>query len=275
MKICEKCGKEILENENCCPNCGADSLPNAKPKKSKKKILITIIAILTVLLIAGCSVIAVLNEKNQNYAQEISQMLEGKTFEKVDSNNDVVFMAQTIKFENGQRIYDQWLYMQTQKDEPWDHHQSIREYEIEVPLFGTPTVDGHEIIIEDNKVVSLSDNSGEMKPVDVPAISKKAVDIFSGLGWEWNGIVVSFGTLIPEVFKEYTIYVDPCVDEEFCFDIKVSGEYYPNKLNMSYYTEEGSFSCKLNIKTQNGTDLKVDNELSTAFNMQVAYNHIF
>lgn len=276
MKTCEKCGKEFADEIFECPDCSTiitATVEKSQKKLNKKTIPIIIVAIIAV-AIAFCAVIGVTISKNQEYAQEITQMLEGKTFERVSADIESAFMAETFKFVDGQKIYDNWYYS-AYNDEPWEHSQSISEYEVEVPLLGNPTVDGYEIIIENNQIVCLSANMGDMIPVEIPAISKKAVDIFSGLGWEWNGTTVSLGTLIPEIFKDYTIYVDPCVDEEYCFSIEVSGVYYPNKLNMSYYTEEGSFSCKVNIKTEEATELNMGSEMSTAFNMQVAYEHLF
>lgn len=291
MKFCQKCGIEMNDELLQCPECGnATTATNsvtetsekgkAKSKKPTKKVCITVVAIILFIAIVVCCALGILTVKNKKYAQEIALMLEGKTFENVsaetkDENVDI-FMAYTSKFANGQIIYDTWYYYSlATQDEKWQHSQSTSEYEVEVPLFGSPKVCGYEIIIENNQIVCLSNNSGKMTPVEIPAISKRAVAVFSDLGWTWGSTSEPFGTLIPEVFKNYTIYVDPRVGEEYCFDIEVSGEFYPDKLNRPRYTKEGSFSCKVNIKSEEATEFNIDREIGTAFNMQVAYSGLF
>lgn len=292
MKFCQNCGAKMNDELLQCPECGnattainsVTEVPKQEKKKSKKptkKVCITVIAILLFIAIAVCCALGILTVKNKKYAQEIALMLEGKTFEKVltdfkDENVDI-FMASTEKFANGQRTYDSWYYTSlAPQDERWKHSQNTREYEVEVPLFGRPKVWNYEIIIENNQIVCLSSiSTGEMTPVEVPAISKRAVDVFNDLGWTWGSTSESFGTLIPEVFKNYTISVDPRVGEEYCFDIEVSGEFYPDKLNRPRYTKEGSFSCKVNIKSEEATEFHIDREIGTAFNMQVAYSGLF
>lgn len=286
MKFCQKCGIEMNDELLQCPECGNETtatnsvteVPKQEKKKSKKptkKVCITVVAIIIFIAIVVCCALGILTEKNKKYAQDIAQMLDGKTFEYISAENEYVFVAYTFKFANGQCINDNWDILTGTPDEKWEHIQNTSEYEVEVPLFGRPKVCGYEIILENNQIVYLSDNSVKMTPVEIPAISKRAVGVFSDLGWTWGSTSESFGTLIPEIFKDYTIYVDPRVGEEYCFDIEVSGEYYPDKLNRPYYTKEGSFSCKVNIKSEEATEFNIDREIGTAFNMQVAYSGLF
>lgn len=95
MKFCGKCGIEINENASFCPGCGTNTQETAtvtvEKKKSKKKVIISVISVFVVVgIIAGIiSIFAFCNKKYEKVAKKYMEAL--LTFDIAEMHKTTIF----------------------------------------------------------------------------------------------------------------------------------------------------------------------------------------
>lgn len=298
MKYCTHCGKELFDEAVMCPGCGtmvAQPVPQKKIKEkkpvNKKKVLVTVIAVVAALLLIAAGVCGFILYKNYAYANELQAQLVNKTFE----------CRQTNSATGGEQVY--WISFDGEgkyRYESVDFYTEETEdlqgnYTVKVSFDGTAKVyadnSEYDISAKNTGIVeniyagtkiyrSITRDSGEtlaqwfqdeLYQMKLEENKEEALAFFGEITY-WEG-EETFESLIPEIFEDYELTCEPVGDSNSEFTITVSGSYYINKVNIPNFTQQGELACYVSIsEVENELRIIRDDGIIDAMDLYVVLN---
>lgn len=248
--ICNKCGKELEEDNKFCPNCGEPNKQNDVNKTSNKKmikirlwhLIISIVTAILVLIIVTIYFNNKLNEKNQIYSsnQELNA-IETMQDEKIENK----------KIETGVKYYSiagpEDGYIIFNEDGTFESETSNRylkgNYNIqsEDEIIATITFEKKYLKDNEDNLVEISSNSKEYV-LDMYILDNKTLE------YEVDNLAYSFG-LDKSIIDETTINTDTKTNKE-----TVTREEYEEKIERAEFlnnlTDERKQYLKNNVLEQ-------------------------
>lgn len=219
------------------------------PKKSKKGLLIGIVA--AVVVVAVALVLLLTGGVN------INELMAGRVFETYIETSDGSWIHIALTFdETGENfVKDHYQYVNGNTAEITTTTETIA-CAFEKAEDGMYTMDKYVVTVADGAVTSFVQqlDTTEVSYTEVTASSieqhleDQAIEIFSDLR-VYSYADYDFGQVIPQVVKDYRLTCEAVNETQY--RITVTGDYYPNKVDMpSYVDAGGKLTCLVDIQTK-------------------------